>query len=283
MSPYWAGGLVLACVALGWVVGVWLFQRIRDRDPEREAAAATAAGDADGGLTDAVAFVGGAFGIILGLLLVFAVQHFADARESSRQEAASAVALFNGAGPFAADERSELRRNAVCYMRSVIDDDWAAARQTDLTGAENTNAWAGKLQTAVEDLTLTTDAQSEFYYFVTERTLVLDSERAIRLQLALPEIPLAIWLVILVCTFAFIVLLTIHLGARRRIRLVSVGASTLVLLAIVMSLAAMDRPYAGAITTVAPVAMESALLTLQDSFPEEDWDPCEPLEVNSPG
>lgn len=87
-----------------------------------------------------------------------------------------------------------------------------AARQLDLTGAENTNAWAGKLQTAVEDLSLTTDAQSEFYYFVTERTLVLDSERAIRLQLALPEIPLAIWLVILVCTFAFIVLLTIHLG-----------------------------------------------------------------------
>lgn len=275
MNPYLAGALVLACVAAGWGIGVVLYDRLF--------AQRVVDGEKDAGLTDAVAFVGGAFGIILGLLLVFAVQHFADARAASREEAASAVGLFNGANPYAAEERSELRRNLLCYMRSVTEDDWEAARQADLTGAENTSAWAGKIQAAVEGLTITTDAQSEYYYFVTERTLTLDSDRAIRLQLALPEIPLAIWLVILVCVFSFVTLLSIHLGPRRRLRAVTVSVSTLVLLAVVMSLAALDEPYTGTTATVAPVAMESALLTLQDSFPDEDWSQCPKAAADSLG
>lgn len=275
MSPYLAGLLVLACVGAGWVVGLVVFDRLLAKQ--------VGDGDSDAGLTDALAFVGGAFGIILGLLLVFAVQHFADAREASRQEAASAVALFNAANPYAQDERAELRRNILCYMRSVTVDDWEAARLADVTGAENTNAWAGRVQSAVEELELNTDAQSEFYYFVTDRTLALDSERAVRLQLALPEIPLAIWLVIFVCTFSFITLLTVHLGPRRRLRMVTVGVSTLVLLAIVMSLASLDEPYTGTTATVTPVAMQSALVTVEDSFPGEDWSDCPSLEANSLG
>lgn len=275
MSPYLAGLLVLACVGAGWAVGVLLYDRLLAKH-SRE-------GDSDAGLTDALAFVGGAFGIILGLLLVFAVQHFADAREASRQEASSAVALFNGANPFVQDERSLLRRDVLCYMRSVAVDDWEAARQADLTGAENTNAWAGQIQLAVEDLTINNDAQSQFYYFVTERTLALDAERALRLQYAMPEIPLAIWLVILVCTFSFITLLTVHLGPRRRLRMITVSVSTLVLLAIVMSLSSLDEPYTGTTATVTPVAMESALLTLEDSFPDEKWGPCPVLEVTTYG
>ncbi len=275
MSPYLAGLLVLACVAAGWVIGVLLYDKVLVKHARE--------GDSDAGLTDALAFVGGAFGIILGLLLVFAVQHFADAREASRQEASSAVALFNGANPFAQEERAQLRRTVTCYMRSVAEDDWEAARQADLTGAENTNAWAGQIQRAVEDLTLNNDAQSEFHYFVTERTLALDAERALRLQYALPEIPFAIWLVIFVCTFSFITLLTVHLGPRRRLRMVTVSVSTLVLLAIIMSLASLDEPYTGTTATVTPVAMQSALLTLEDSFPDEDWGPCPVLEVNRYG
>ena len=206
MSPYLAGFLVLACVVAGWAVGVLVYDRLLARHARE--------GESDAGLTDALAFVGGAFGIILGLLLVFAVQHFADAREASRQEAASAVALFNGVNPFPDEERAQSRRALLCYMRSVTTDDWESARRVDLTGAGNTNAWAHKVQLATEGLTEDNTARKEFYYFVTERTLALDAERALRLQYALPEIPLAIWLVIFVCTFSFITLITVHLGPR---------------------------------------------------------------------
>ncbi len=275
MSPYLAGFLVLACVGAGWVTGVLVYDRVlHQRTPK---------GDDNAGLTDAVAFVGGAFGIILGLLLVFAVQHFADAREASRQEASSTVGLFNAANPFAEQERSDLRRSVICFMRSVVEDDWEAARQADLTGAENTSAWASRIQAGVENLELDNDIRSSFHYFVTDTTIKLDSERAIRLQYALPEIPPAIWIVIFVCTFGFITLLTLHLGPRRRLRMITVAISTTVLLAIIMSLASLDEPYTGTTATVSPVAMESGLLALQDSFPHEDWSPCPRLADDSFG
>lgn len=274
MSPYLAAVLVILCVGAGWGLGVLLYGRVlADR---------TRPDQGDVGLTDAVAFVGGAFGIILGLLLVFAVQHFADTRDIARQEAASAVALFNAASPYPDEDRTDVRRSVICYMRAVVTDDWSASQAADLTGAENTAAWAGKIQHRVDDLPLDTLVRESTHYFMVDHSLQLDSDRSLRLQLALPEIPLAIWMVIFVCTFGFITLLTMHLGPRRRLRMITVLVSSVVLLVVVMSLAALDEPYTGTTATVTPVAMESALLSLQDAFPGEEWGPCPRLAANTP-
>ena len=43
------------------------------------------------------------------------------------------------------------------------------------------------------------------------------------------------------CTFGFITLLTMHLGPRRRLRLITVPVSSVVLIVVVMSLAALDE------------------------------------------
>ncbi|MFN8126244.1 MAG: hypothetical protein U0R64_07035 [Candidatus Nanopelagicales bacterium] len=274
MSPYVAGALVLVCVALGWGVGVLLYRRVLS--------SRTRPDQSDVGLTDAVAFVGGAFGIILGLLLVFAVQHFADTRDIARQEAASAVAMFNAASPYPPEDRSDVRRSVICYMRAVAQDDWEASRRADLTGSENVAAWAAKIQHRVDALPFETKSQESTHYFMVDNSLQLDSDRSVRLQLALPEIPPAIWVVIFVCTFGFITLLTIHLGPRRRLRIITVLVSTVVLLAVVMSLAALDEPYTGTTATIAPVAMESSLVALEDAFPKEDWGPCPTLVANEP-
>lgn len=274
MSPYLAGGVVILCVAAGWALGVLLYGRAL--------AGGTRPDQSDVGLTDAVAFVGGAFGIILGLLLVFAVQHFADTRDIARQEAASAVALFNAASPYPEADRNDVRRSVICYMRAVATDDWEASRQADLTGAENAAAWAGRIQQRIDQLPLNSLTRESTHYFMVENSLQLDSDRSLRLQLALPEIPMAIWLVIFVCTFGFITLLTMHLGPRRRLRLITVLVSSVVLIVVVMSLAALDEPYTGTTATVTPVAMESALLALKDAFPDEEWGPCPTLAASTP-
>ncbi len=266
MTPYVAAALVLVSIALGWAVGLALHRWFLGPRMDSE--------DGDVGFTDAVAFVGGAFGIILGLLLVFAVQHFADTREVARQEAASSVALFNAVSPFPETERNDIRRSLICYMRAVTVDDWPAARALDLTGSENVATWSARIQRGVDDVTMDTEIQKSTHYFLVDHSLQLDADRTLRLQLALPEIPLAIWFVIFVCAFSFIALMTLHVGSRRRLRLVTNLVSTGVLVAIVASLASLDEPYSGATATVTPVALESALLALQDSFPHEDWSPC---------
>lgn len=268
MSPYLAAALVIGCIAAGWAAGLVADQRLlggRGASGRR--------GDRTG-LTDAVAFIGGAFGIILGLLLVFAVQHFADTRELARQEASSSVALFNAASPYPAADRQDVRRSTICYMRAIAADDWEASRSVDLTGSENVAAWSNRIQQRVDAVPLDSKVRKSTHFFLVDNSLQLDAERTIRLQLALPEIPIAIWLVIFICTFAFITLMTIHLGPRRRLRIITNLTAGTVLVAIVATLASLDEPYTGTTATVSPVAMESALLALQDAYPEEDWSPC---------
>ena len=260
--------MVVICIAAGWVAGIVADRRLLG------GRGATGGRRDRTGLTDAVAFIGGAFGIILGLLLVFAVQHFADTRELARQEASSSVALFNAVSPFPEEDRREIRRSTICYMRSVVSEDWEASRNADLTGSENTAAWSGRIQRRVDSVPLDTEVRKSTHYFLVENSLQLDAERTIRLQLALPEIPVAIWLVIFICAFAFITLMTIHLGPRRRLRIITNVTSGAVLVAIVASLASLDEPYTGSTATVTPIAMESALLSLQDAHPAEDWSPC---------
>ena len=63
--------VLVACIVGGWVLGRLLSARIATRRGD------DAAEESEGSLTDALAFVGAAFGIILGLLLVM---HLGDRR-----------------------------------------------------------------------------------------------------------------------------------------------------------------------------------------------------------
>ncbi len=111
-----------------------------------------------GRLGDTIAFVGGAFGILLGLLLLFAVEHYNKADDASRNEAIASVALFNGLSPYPTEQRDQARHDLVCLMRSSATDDWRAVEGADLTGSEVTATWARIVQKDIEQLPLETTA-----------------------------------------------------------------------------------------------------------------------------
>jgi protein-S-isoprenylcysteine O-methyltransferase Ste14 len=263
---------LVLCVAAAWFLG----GRIARARPSQ---------DNEGGgahLTDSVAFVGGAFGLILGLLLVFSVQHFNDAQNSARLETVNTVALFHAANPYPEDQRAQLRRDVVCLMRSTETTDWEAASSLDLTGSEDTSAWAARVQNDVEALTVDTNAQKSNHFFLTQDSLDLARNRQLRLLFALPDIPLVVWLVIYVCSFVFTGLLVIHLWPRRRVSAISVTATTLILIAVIGTLNMLDMPYVDIGGTADPVAMRASLIQLEDAFPGPIWAPCEQLAPSVP-
>ncbi|MDQ1248037.1 MAG: hypothetical protein QG597_2409 [Actinomycetota bacterium] len=275
---------LLVVVALGWLTGRWLVQRYRGRSgldgrsPEEPEPGSER-------LTDAIGFVGGAYGILLGLLLVFAVGHFVDTRQVSREEAITAAALFNAVNPYPAESRDPLRHDLVCYMRSAATDDWTAAQQGDLTGSENTNAYAMSVQRQIEALPQEEAVEASNHYFVTEEILDLAKSRQLRLLYALPEIPPVIWLVVYVSAYAFVALMVFHLGRRRWLTTLALPATTLVLAAIIGALIQLDAPFNGIGATLRPVALEAAATRLHDANPEPAavWDPCERLEAEEWG
>lgn len=287
---------LLVVVAAGWFAGDWLVKRYRSKP--RPGDPAVGAGGADGDapdgevpdrgterLTDTVGFVGGAYGILLGLLLVFAVGHYVDARQVSKDEAATAAALFAAVDPYPAEQRDPLRHDLLCYMTSAATDDWAAASAGDLTGSENTDAYAALVQQQIEALPQGEDVEASNHYFVTEEFLDLAEYRQLRLLHAVPEVPPVIWMVLYVSAFLFVGLTVFHLGRRRWLTRVAVGATTLLLLAIIGALIQLDAPYKGFGTSLKPVALEAALTRLRDANPEPAslWATCERLGVDAAG
>lgn len=260
--------ILLACVLAGWAVGRLVSRRI------------SLGGDgesSDGELTDALAFVGAAFGIILGLLLVFAVQHYNDASTATREEAIHAVAVFNAAHPYPAAERDQLRRDLICSMRSVAADDFPAAGALDLDGSATTSAWLQRVQSDIDGLSQDKASEASTHQIITGEALELLKSRSLMLVGSQPEIPLVIWLVIFASTFAFVVLLVMHLSTHRRLAVVSVVAVCVVLLVVVGVLTDLDYPFSGDGGSVTPSAMNAALSSLQRSYPDLDWSACPAL------
>ena len=258
--------LILVVVA-GALVGWWLQRRMnrRVRRPE----------DVNrGALGDAVAFVGGAFGIILGLLLVFAVQHFTDAQDATRQEAVHISSLFQTSGAWTPEQNHVLRRDVICASRSLASEDRDAADLLDLSGSGVTSGWLARVRADVRALPINGTSQANSHTYVVENMDTLDQSRQLRLLLAPPNIPLVVWLVIYTLAFVFVGLMVLQFGAIRRITYISVSATWIVLAVIIGSMSAMDAPFTGPIGTVSSVALDSSLSLLQESFPQEDWSDC---------
>lgn len=274
--------LLLAVVAAGYGCGIWALRRLRPvRAGEGAPPDPAQAPDPDAGterLSDTIGFVGGAYGILLGLLLVFAVGHFVDARQVSKDEAATSAALFAAVDPYPAEQRDALRHDLVCFMQSVASDDWAAARAGNMAGAPTTDAYAASVQKQIEALPQTEDIEASNHYFVTEEFLDLAKYRQLRLLSAVPEIPLAIWVVVYLSAFLFVGLTVFHLGRRRGLRRLAVGVTTVLLVAMIAALIQLDAPYKGLGTSLRPVAMTAAIDRLRAANPDPAslWAPCTP-------
>lgn len=267
---------LLLAIGVGWFLGSRSAANDGGRIPAFD-------GSRDSRLTDAIAFVGGAYGIVLGLLLVFAVQHFVDTRQASREEAITAAALFSAVEPFDAEPRDQVRRDLVCYVRALATDDWAAARVTDPTGSENASAYGLQMQQGVQELPLDTVSQENSHFYATEAVLKLVSERQLRLLYANPEIPAIVWVVILVAAMVFTGLMAYHLRDDQAVARVAIGSTTVVLVVITTALVMLDRPFVGLGAALQPVALEGTLRQIQDAYPDPMlWEPCDRLaeEIN---
>lgn len=251
---------LLLATAIGAFGGLWLRRRFDAKSAARDDKHGTDR------LTDAIAFVGGAFGILLGLLLVLAVEHFVNARQAGREEAVAVTALHSTLEPFPAEQREGVRRTLVCYVEAIVADDWRATSIGDLTGSENANAYQRQLQQQVSALPQETDAQANVAFFVQDNVQHLVSSREFRLLYARPEIPALIWVVIYASALVFAGLMSFHIGDRPRLLVIAVGSTTLVLVVMIGAMRVLDSPFSGP-ARIEPVSAQGTLRLLRDIDP----------------
>jgi hypothetical protein len=267
-------GILLVCVLLGWYAGRSIHKFADKRFGEEDLA-----GKELGRLTDTLAFVGGAVGILLGLLLSFAVTDFDDTKSSIQNMGRSSLSIFSAAESLEADQRLEIRRDVICTLRSTIADDWSAIGNNERGGSLITTQWLVKLNSDVSTANLTTVQQQQNFPGLVAGITELTSSREELVMGNSALIPFVVWLVIYFSSFIMSALLAMHLADRKIMARISAGMSWGILAVILFALTVLDAPLAPVFGTssLEPTPVVEALDVLQESFPEPAlWAECPP-------
>ena len=219
-------------------------------------------------------FVGSAYGLLLGLLVVFAVGHYSDARHKAEDEATALVALHDAVDVYPRETKAPYRRDLLCYMNSVVVDDWPSMESGTSTESPKTLAWGDRLRAATRELPLSNDAEHVAYGRAVG--FVTDAGKA-RQQLLFftePEIPTALWVVIYVGVFLMVLLIGTHYTDNPQGRLTALACMILLLTVVVAVLSMLDRPF-GPGVRVQPREMRQAIALVSAGHDDAAMQSCD--------
>jgi hypothetical protein len=203
-------------------------------------------------------FVGSAYGLLLGLLVVFAVGHYSDTRREAQKEASSLVALWDTVDAYPPETRDAVQHDLICYMRAIVSEDWPAMERGSRLEDPRTLAFGNRLRDGIRGLPLDDDRQRSASGRAS--TLISDAG-ASRQQLLFftePEVPIVLWVLIYVGALLLVFLLGTHYADRPRGRFAALGSAATLLTVVVVVLTMLDNPFAfGA--RVQPNSMRDAI------------------------
>jgi hypothetical protein len=195
-------------------------------------------------LGSALSFIGAAYGLLLGLLVVFAVGHYNEVQSEAQQEATSLVSLYDAVGIYPPATRDQVRQDLYCYMRSIVNDDWPSMERGDQLESQRALARGDLVRGDLRGLVASNPTQGSANIHAATIMENADASRQRLLYLTGPNIPTALWVVIYVGAFLVFSLLAVHHGARKRGRWLSLGSAVVLMTVVVAVLSMLDHPYA---------------------------------------
>jgi hypothetical protein len=206
-------------------------------------------------------FVGIVYGVLLGLLLVFALGHYNDVKNEALKEATSLVSLYDAVGAYPPQTSDPVQHDLICYMRSVAADEWPSMQRGSQMEASRTLRFGDKVRVDVRTLPASDLPQQSTYGRAANLISDAGQSRQRLLFLTAPEIPAALWVVIYVGAFAVFSLLLVHYASRPAGRALVIGGAFVLLTVVVGVLAILDQPL-GMGVRVGPAQMHHAVSLL---------------------
>ena len=188
-------------------------------------------------------FVGSAYGLLLGLLVVFAVGHYSDTRREAQKEASSLVALWDTVDAYPPETRDVVLHDVVCYMRSIVSEDWPAMERGSRFEDPRTLAYGDRVRDEIRRLPLDDDRQRSAYGRASSLISDASSSRQQLLFFTEPEVPTVLWVLIYVGAFLLVFLLGTHYADRPRGRFTALGSAAMLLTVVVVVLTLLDNPF----------------------------------------
>ncbi len=230
------------------------------------------------GAQGVLGFVGGASAFLIGVLMLASVDHFNATSEVANDEAIAYSAAFQNSVALPDPARQIVQRDLVCLMRSVATDSWNAATTGDLTGDRNSNAWRAKTVSDFGTIALASGGSSDALDAVASEVRDAAKFGQHRLLAGESTLPLAMWALLYLSLLVLTFLMTLMMRSYPLLLALCLGATFIVSAGMISVLVAFAEPFdTDTGVYISPRALESVLITAQESQPGAVWDSCERL------
>ena len=230
------------------------------------------------GAQGVLGFVGGASAFLIGVLMLASVDHFNATSEVANDEAIAYSAAFQNSVALPDPALQIVQRDLVCLMRSVATDSWNAATTGDLTGDRNSNAWRAKTVSDFGTIALASGGSSDALDAVASEVRDATKFGQQRLLAGESTLPLAMWALLYLSLLVLTFLMTLMMRSYPLLLALCLGATFIVSAGMISVLVAFAEPFdTDTGVYISPRALESVLITAQESQPGAVWDSCERL------
>lgn len=231
------------------VAGALLYVIVSRRSPE--------GGREDRTPTNVYAVTAGAMSLLIAFTMSMTFGKYTNAQQATQQEAGQVVAMSRAATFMPAPTRDALRNQLVCYLDSVIGEEWPAMRRGDWHGDPTTQRIVGKM-----DEILATNArdQAAGVSMWESANQLRSNSRLERLLLAKSVVPPLLWVLLIIGSLITVVSLFVFADRAKPAWghvLVVIGPLFIASAALVV-IEFFDHPYEDTAGGVSPDALEFA-------------------------
>lgn len=210
------------------------------------------------------------FALLLGFVVFLAFTKYDDSRSGGEAEALVLVQQFETAQLMPPDVRSQLSGELVCYGRSVVEQEWPTMGSGSDTA--QINPWSLELFRSLQTVEPQTNSEQSAFDNWLSQTNTREEARRDRIHAAEGIVPMPVWLVLFFSAgLVFVYLLFFaDSGESAVVQGMMAGTVTAVVVATLLVLAALNRPYQQDLGGLRPVAMERSLSVMDEASRQLD-------------
>jgi hypothetical protein len=218
------------------------------------------------------------FSLLLGLIVFLAFTSYDESKTGAESEALAVVQQFETAQFLPDAARQRLSGELICYGRSVVGQEWPRMEAGSETGA--INPWGLAMFRTMQAVQPTTGAEQSAYDKWFDLTSTREEARRDRVHASEGVIPVPLWRVL----FGIAAIVVVYMlffadsGERAVVQGLLMGSVVAVMVAILLLIGVLDKPYRPGIGQLRPVAMQQTLeLTDQAraALGQDDPPPCD--------
>jgi Protein of unknown function (DUF4239) len=208
---------------------------------------------------------GTGFAVLLAFVIFLSFSSYDRAREKASVEAVAITQLYRTARLFSPEPRRQLHGELICYARAVVDDEWKTMRD----GHESplVDGWLARIEQTVDAIQLNGVKQRVAYDAWFQQAAERREGRRGRLAEAEPLVPSLVWLALFLGGALIITYMCFYADPAEPafVQALMMGAVTTMVVAGLLVVRFLDRPYADASGSIKPTVMTMTLRAIEDA------------------